>query len=82
MQYQELTAEEIMQHFPFKDLPSHFEGLWAPDNGCINVDLVVRKLAELSRKNGVTVMEYANVQKITVNFNCVRTPAALRVIVA
>ena len=66
MKYQELTAEEIMQQLPFKDLPSHFEGLWAPDNGCINVDLVVRKLAELSRKNGVTIMEYANVQKINV----------------
>ena len=66
MKYQELKAEEIMQQLPFKDLPSYFEGLWAPDNGCINVDLVVRKLAELSRKHGVIIMEYANVQKVNV----------------
>ena len=66
MKYQELNVEEIMQQLPFKNLPSHFEGLWAPDNGCINVDLVVRKLSELSRKHGVIIMEYANVQKVKV----------------
>lgn len=65
MKYQELTADQIQQQFPFKDLPSNFEGLWAPDNGCINVSLVLRKLAELSRSNGTDIIEYATVKKVT-----------------
>lgn len=69
MKYQELTVHEIMQQLPFKSLPQNFEGLWAPDNGCINVALLVRKLAELSRKRGVIIKEYANVQKVKVDGN-------------
>ena len=66
MKYQQLTAKEIEQQFPFKDLPSCYEGLWAPDNGCINVALVLRKLAELSKKYGAEIREYASVKKIHV----------------
>lgn len=66
MKYQELTVEEIQEQLPFKNLPSNFQGLWAPDNGCINVALVLRKLAELCRKNGTIIKEYAKVQKIMV----------------
>ena len=65
MKYQELSAKEIEQELPFKNLPSKFEGLWAPDNGCINVQLVLRKLADLCRKYGVEIVEYARVRKIT-----------------
>ena len=65
MKYQELSVEEIMQQLPFKNLPSTFQGLWAPDNGCINVSLVLRKLADLCRKHHVDIFEYARVRKIT-----------------
>ena len=54
-----------MQYLPFKNLPSKFEELWAPDNGCINVPLVLRKLADLCQEHNVEIVEYARVRKIT-----------------
>lgn len=38
LKYRKLTAEEIMNEYPFKDLPKHYVGVFAPDNGCINVN--------------------------------------------
>ena len=64
MKYQELTVQEIMQQLPFKDLPKNFEALWAPDNGCINVSLMQRKLVDLGLKHGVDIVEYARVTKV------------------
>ena len=65
MKYQELSVKQIMEQLPFKDLPDDFKGLWAPDNGCINVPLVLRKLAELCLKSKkVDILEYARVTEI------------------
>ena len=36
LRYKELTAKQIMETYPFHDLPSTFEGIFAYDNGCID----------------------------------------------
>ena len=70
MKYQELSVQEIMEQFPFKNLPSNFEAIWAPDNGCINVSLVLQKLADLCRHTtNVKILENAKVQRIKVKGN-------------
>ncbi len=40
MNHKRLNAEQIMQDYPFKNLPNVYEGVWAEDNGVINVPLV------------------------------------------
>ena len=65
MKYQELSANEIEKHFPFRDLTPDFQGLWAPDNGCINVPEMLRQLARLCEEtNNVDIVQFAKVHKI------------------
>eukprot|EP00298_Acanthocystis_sp_HF-20_P028122 c6672_g1_i1.p1 GENE.c6672_g1_i1~~c6672_g1_i1.p1 ORF type:complete len:309 (+),score=124.60 c6672_g1_i1:662-1588(+) len=64
MKYQILNADEIEKQFPFKELPKTYKGIWAPDNGCINVSLVIETLRELCTKHGVHILEWADVKQI------------------
>jgi sarcosine oxidase/L-pipecolate oxidase len=66
MPYRELTAQEIMQEYPLKDLPSSYLGVFAPDNGCINVPLVLRNLYRLAQSYGATLVSHALVTGVKV----------------
>ncbi|KAK4224657.1 peroxisomal sarcosine oxidase [Podospora fimiseda] len=57
----EVTVDKIQQRWPFKDLPSSYEGLYAPDNGVINVPPLVRTLSRLTKDYG------ADAQRTKVN---------------
>ena len=59
--YELLTSKQIMQRYPFKSLPSNFEGIFAPDNGCINVPLLLRTLYRLAQSYGATLVDHAQV---------------------
>lgn len=61
MQYKILTAKQIMQQYPFRDLPSNFMGVYAPDNGCINVPTLLRSLYRLAQSYGATLRSQAEV---------------------
>jgi hypothetical protein len=49
-----LKAEEVMREYPFRDLPADHAGIFAPDNGCINVPLVLRTLFRLAQGSACT----------------------------
>jgi sarcosine oxidase/L-pipecolate oxidase len=61
MAYRMLTAAEIEAEYPLTGLPSNFEGIFAPDNGCIDVPLTVRSLHRLAQAYGATLMPNATV---------------------
>lgn len=67
MPYRTLTAEEIMKEYPLKNLPSHFQGIFAPDNGCINVPKVLRALHRLSLSYGAELVPHAHVSDLKVD---------------
>jgi len=65
MKYQELSVDDIETNFPFRNLPSNFQGLWAPDNGCINVPLMLRQLTRLCEETkNVEIVQFAKVHKL------------------
>lgn len=64
MKFVELKQEEIEKEMPFKSLPSFYKGIWAPDNGCINVPLVLSTLATLCLKYGVKLLQHAKVKRL------------------
>ncbi|KAM6478334.1 hypothetical protein HDV62DRAFT_371411 [Trichoderma sp. SZMC 28011] len=64
MTYQELSAEEIEARYPFKNLDPKYIGLFAPDNGVINVQLLLRTLYKLSLDYGATAKQHTKVQAI------------------
>ncbi len=64
MQYQVLSVKEIEARYPFRNLPSNFEGLYGYENGCINVPLVLRTLHSLCVKLGVEFVQWAEVTKM------------------
>jgi len=66
-QYKILTAKQIMQQYPFRDLPSNFMGVYAPDNGCINVPTLLRSLYRLAQSYGATLRSQAEVTDFTVH---------------
>ncbi|MGD1059733.1 MAG: FAD-dependent oxidoreductase [Solirubrobacteraceae bacterium] len=55
MPYRTMTAKEIQSEYPLEGLPSSFVGVFAPDNGCINVPRVLRVLHRLARAHGATL---------------------------
>lgn len=67
MPYRMLTAEEIMKEYPLKNLPSHFKGVFAPDNGCINVPKLLRALHRLCLSHGAELVSHALVSDLKVN---------------
>lgn len=77
MPYRVLNAAEIMREYPFKKLPSNFKGVYAPDNGCINVALVLRSLYRLALAYGATLISHAPVLELTVSEDGVSVVADL-----
>ncbi|CAI6341399.1 unnamed protein product [Periconia digitata] len=64
MHYEELTAKEIQARYPFKNLPSDWIGLYAPDNGVINVQLLLRTLLSLAKDYGAEAKQHTRVKEI------------------
>lgn len=67
MPYRTLTAAEIMSEYPFRNLPSNFVGIYAPDNGCINVPLVLRTLYRMALAYGAKLISKAPVLDLKVS---------------
>jgi sarcosine oxidase/L-pipecolate oxidase len=67
MPYRLLDAAEIMREYPFKGLPATFEGVFAPDNGCINVPLVLRNLYRLAAGYGAKLLSHTPVRNLQVS---------------
>jgi sarcosine oxidase/L-pipecolate oxidase len=59
------SGEEISAEFPFRNLPSEFEGVLAAENGCINVPLLLRTLYRLSAALGVKLVQNTQVAKVS-----------------
>ncbi|MEG5048412.1 FAD-dependent oxidoreductase [Microcoleus sp. B4-C1] len=77
MPYRELTAQKIMEEYPFRNLPSNFIGLFAPDNGCINVPLVLRSLYRLALVYGAKIVSHTSVKELAVQEESVTVVATL-----
>lgn len=56
---------EIEKAWPFKNLPSNYEGVFAPDNGIINVPLLLRTLSRLAKDYGAHTRQQIKVEKLT-----------------
>lgn len=64
MKYTKLDRDGIQDTSPFQNLPDNWEGIEMPDNGCINVPLLLRTLHRLCRARGVDLFDYATVKHI------------------
>jgi sarcosine oxidase/L-pipecolate oxidase len=76
MSYRQLTADQIMREYPFKGIPSSFVGVFAPDNGCINIPQVLRSLHTLASGYGASLVPNARVHGIEVHDDSVTIDAA------
>lgn len=56
--------DDIQKKWPFKNLPNHFEGVFAPDNGVINVPLLLRTLSRLAKDYGAHSKQNIEVTKL------------------
>lgn len=61
MRYEVLDVAQIEARYPLRDLPDHYLGLFAPDNGCINVPLLLRTLYRLAMARGAKMLSHARV---------------------
>jgi sarcosine oxidase / L-pipecolate oxidase len=77
MNYRILDAKQIMREYPFKNLPGSFIGVFAPDNGCINVPQVLRTLYYLASALGVKLVSHTAVRDITLRADSVTIHADL-----
>lgn len=59
-----VTAKDIEDRYPFKDLPAEWIGLYAPDNGIINVQLLLRTLLSLAKDYGAQAKQHTDVRHI------------------
>jgi sarcosine oxidase/L-pipecolate oxidase len=59
-----VTKQEMENEYPFKNLPETWEGIFAPDNGVINVPLLLRTLARLAKDYGAHTQQYTEVRKL------------------
>ena len=66
-----------MREYPFKNLPDSFIGVFAPDNGCINVPQVLRALYYLASALGVKLLSHTAVRDITLRDDSVTIHADL-----
>jgi len=64
MRYTELNRDQIQENFPFQNLPDKWIGIDMPDNGCINVPLLLRTLHKLCEAWNVRLSEYSTVTQI------------------
>ncbi|KAI0447286.1 hypothetical protein F4803DRAFT_575455 [Xylaria telfairii] len=60
MSYKKLSAKDIEDRYPFKDLPKEWIGLHAPDNGIINVQLLLRTLLSLAKDYGAQAKQHTD----------------------
>lgn len=60
-----MTAKDIEAKYPFKNLPQDWVGLYAPDNGVINVQLLLRTLMSLAKDYGAVAKQHTRVKSIT-----------------
>lgn len=67
LSYRMLNAREIMAAYPFRDLPESYLGVFAPDNGCIDVPLALRTLHRLSVGYGAKLRAHARVYGLRPN---------------
>jgi len=67
--YRLLNAQQIMAEYPFRDLPSNFIGVYAPDNGCIDVPALLRALYRLASAYGAKLVPHARVEALTTSAN-------------
>jgi sarcosine oxidase / L-pipecolate oxidase len=66
MPYRVMSAQEIQAEYPFRGLPESFKGVYAPDNGCIDVPLVLRSLYRLATGYGATIRPRCRVTELRV----------------
>jgi sarcosine oxidase/L-pipecolate oxidase len=59
-----VSKQEMENEYPFKNLPDAWEGIFAPDNGVINVPLLLRTLARLAKDYGAHTQQYTEVRKL------------------
>ncbi|KAK4662897.1 hypothetical protein QC763_602240 [Podospora pseudopauciseta] len=59
-----VTAKDIEERYPFKNLPPEWIGLFAPDNGVINVQLLLRSLLSLAKDYGAEAKQHTRVERI------------------
>ncbi|KAH7169960.1 hypothetical protein EDB81DRAFT_774156 [Dactylonectria macrodidyma] len=64
MSFKELKAHEIEAQYPFKNLNPKWIGLYAPDNGVINVQQLLRSLMSLAKDYGAQAKQHTAVKKI------------------
>ncbi|KAH6643228.1 hypothetical protein C7974DRAFT_387082 [Boeremia exigua] len=64
MPFRKMTKQEMESEYPFKNLPEAWEGIFAPDNGIINVPLLLRTLARLAKDYGAQTQQYTEVRKL------------------
>ncbi|MCJ1381524.1 hypothetical protein MMC17_004635 [Xylographa soralifera] len=64
MAFKEYNKDEIEERYPFINLPETWQGLYAPDNGCINVQQLCRSLYRLAQDYGAHTHQYVSVTKI------------------
>ncbi len=65
--YKILNVQEIMQQYPLTGLPDNFKGIFAPDNGCINVPLLLRSLYRLAQSYGAELLAHCQALGIQVS---------------
>ena len=64
LKYRLLKREEVMKEYHFRNLPSNFIGVFAEDNGIINVFQTVRALYNLAKKHCAELRENEKVTSI------------------
>ncbi|KAH8738415.1 hypothetical protein BGZ61DRAFT_489329 [Ilyonectria robusta] len=64
MSYKELSAAKIEAQYPFKNLNPNWTGVYAPDNGVINVQQLLRSLLSLAKDYGAQAKQHTAVKKI------------------
>jgi len=55
--YQTLTAQEIEEKYPFRNLPATYTGLFQPDGASINFKATIETLLNLSNKEETVTLE-------------------------
>jgi sarcosine oxidase / L-pipecolate oxidase len=69
MKYTILDRDGVQERLPFQNLPDNWKGVDMPDNGCINVPLLLRTLHRLCQAHGADLFDYATVKQITRDFS-------------
>ena len=64
MEYRNLTRDQIETEYPFKNLRDDFFGVWAKDNGVMNVQKILAVLNNLARVNGARLLDRISILDI------------------